>query len=122
MLASSLYGQMSNIIGQWRRLDLFQEKDSLTKQVQWSGDLIISADSTFTIIGDENQEALQISGWHTGGKMNGTWKMSSKAQLDFFIDDLTIPVVYKIRRLNKTELYLQSNFKSAPIMKLRRVQ
>jgi hypothetical protein len=122
MVASALYGQTPNFIGQWRRLDLYSEKDSLNKQVQRSGDLMISSDSTFTIIGDDSQPASQGSGWHTGGTMKGKWRIRGKNQLDFFIDDVPIPVVYKIRRLNKTELHLRSNFKNSPVLRLRRLQ
>jgi hypothetical protein len=121
MVATTLLGQGKNIVGHWRRLDLYNEMDSLRKQAQ-THDLILCGDSTFIVVGDKNLQTTDEPGWHSGETIKGKWELNGRNRVSLYIDKINIPVVFKIRRVNKTDLYLQNNFKGSPIMKLKRVQ
>jgi hypothetical protein len=112
-------GQTQSLSGHWRRLE-FEKKASSTSAMHQYGDLIIREDSTFTMIGDKAAQASKIPGWATGETYNGKWEINKKL-LYFYIDYLRIPLVYKIKRQNKSELHLQSNFGGSHVMKYKRL-
>lgn len=111
--------QTQSLNGHWRRLKFGKKANSTNAKHQY-GDLIIREDSTFTMIGDEGAQASKIAGWSTGETYNGRWEVNKKV-LYFYIDALRIPLVYKIKRQNKSELHLQSNFGGSHVMKYKRL-
>lgn len=99
---------------------LFKQDDPSNKQPY--GDLIIAQDSTYTVIGNEAAQQTKIPGWNTSETMSGKWVLHGKNYLDFYVNDLPAPLVYKIIRLTKAELHLQSNYNGAPVMKYKRIE
>lgn len=119
-IVSSLFGQPPTLIGHWRRLD-FQRNGVSGNNHQQIGDLIIATDSNYTIIGDDAGQKSNISGWNTGETMKGKWEVSGKNYLFLSIPYLSAQLVYRIRRLNKRELYLQSKGSRTLVMKYKRL-
>lgn len=94
------YSQRTNIEGHWRRIDLAQTfKDSSLHP----GDFLLRSDSTFTMVGQDNISEMEIEGWHTGETIKGTWELS-KSTLSLKIEDLRIPVGFKILRVTHKKM------------------
>lgn len=104
LIVFTSFGQTPSLFGQWRRLDVGKEISS--NQERQQGDLILDNDSTFTFFGDKAAQKSEISGWNAGESFKGTWQIIGKS-LYFYMDDLPIPLIYTIKRQNKSELHLQ---------------
>src|SRR5688572_21852656 len=109
-VVSYLFGQAPSISGHWRRLGIQQTQVYSNSQQQY-GDLIIGTDSSFTIVGNVVAQKSTMPGWNAGGTMHGRWEVSGKRYLYLYDSVLNIPLAYRIRRLTKGELHLQSSFK-----------
>src|SRR5688572_25761787 len=118
-ITSEISAQTSSIIGHWRRLDVYQEDSSADKQL--TGDFIFKADSTYVVVGTEFQPPRDKPGWHFSGNFTGKWEMPKKKQFNLYVNEKTVPLVYKIKKLSKVDLHFQTSGKGFPVSKYKRL-
>ena len=119
MVSFFSFGQRPTIVGHWQLLPL--QPKVKTDTANRYRDLILTQDSTYTIVGDDTPKQY-ISGWHTGGSLHGKWEQKGKL-LFFYLKDIHfLPVTFRIRRLTKSELWLQVTMGKSPISKFKRYE
>ena len=74
-LESCLNRKTKGITGTWIRQDYDSLSQALEDNKDHWGDLIFSADSTFTINGDSPEDTSTASGWHVGGIVKGKYSI-----------------------------------------------
>jgi len=95
----------TSIVGQWKQVET--EPYDTTPNYRAQQILIISADSSFTLdLAPDSDTTSDIPGWHTVGKLTGTWRMPDKKHLEMRIDpkDPVMILHYDILKLTGREL------------------
>lgn len=98
------YSQKMSLEGHWRRIHA-PVKNTTKDKVPMYGDFIFKSDSTFIMVGDSTAANSEIPSWNVGEELNGKWS-HSKNSLCLKIQDLQIPLCYKVLKLSAKELVL----------------
>ena len=112
------FGQKPTVIGHWQPIKLQPRVVDSDTTLRF-GDMILRKDFTFTIVGVETKNYKNILGWHVSESLNGKWKQEGKI-LYLYLKDSPFPEVLHIRRLTKSELWLQGTFENSPLKKYKR--
>jgi hypothetical protein len=93
------YGQKARVEGHWRRIDVAMESKDTRVQ---NGDFLLNLDSSFTMVGNDSIK-ISESGFYFGGTIRGRY-IFSESILSLIIEDIEVPLRYKVLRLTTDEL------------------
>ena len=112
--------QRIEIAGHWRPVDAFQESRHLNIDTPLPRDLILNSDSTFISVGLD-QQSKKTEGWSNDATQKGKWSFAGGI-LSLTIQDVSYPVKFKVVKLTKEELIMESEMMKSVDLKLIRVR
>jgi len=101
----------TEIMGKWRRMDILNSNLSEVNDSSKFGDLSISSDSTFFIVGSGKLDTSHISGWHGGASIDGIWRKPDRDHIILYINpkENNYFLKYKVVSLSKRKLVIILN-------------
>lgn len=108
------------ITGHWRPADAFKSEQEADSNLPRFRDLLLNSDSTFITVGLDQQLA-QTEGWTNGNAQKGTWDYSG-GFLSLQIEGTSRPVKFKILRLTKHEIIMETEFMKSIELRLIRIK
>jgi hypothetical protein len=113
--------QEIEITGHWRPFDSFKAGQDLNAFTPQFRDLILNSDSTFVSMGFD-QQPTETEGWNNTVTQKGEWNFSNGI-LSLKIEGGTSrPVKFKVLKLTKREMIMESEFMSSIEFKLMRLK
>ena len=109
-----------DIAGHWRPADAFQTNHNSNGGIPQSRDLILNTDSTFISVGLD-QQPKKTEGWHTDATQKGKWSFTGGI-LSLTIQDISYPVKFKVLKLTKEEMIMESDMMKSVELKLIRIK
>ncbi|RXK62186.1 hypothetical protein ESA94_04010 [Lacibacter luteus] len=112
--------QEISIVGHWRPVDAFVQEQNGNSNVARFRDLILNNDSTFILVGLD-QQPKQSEGWNNTGTLKGKWSLTNGI-LSLLIDEVPLPVKFKVIKLTNREMVIENEHMKSVESKLMRVK
>lgn len=112
--------QRIEISGHWRPADVFQETRHLNIDTTLPRDLILNSDSTFISVGLAQQPA-KTEGWSNEAIQKGKWSFAGGI-LSLTIQDVSLPIKFKVLKLTKEEIIMESEKMKSVELRLMRIR
>ncbi|TWI80377.1 hypothetical protein IQ13_3054 [Lacibacter cauensis] len=112
--------QRIEIAGHWRPADAFQETRHLNIDTPLPRDLVLNSDSTFISIGLDRQPKKTV-GWSNDATQKGKWSFAGGI-LSLTFQDVSYPVKFKVLKITKEELIMESEMMKAVELRLMRIR
>lgn len=112
--------QRIEISGHWRPADVFQETRHLNIDTPLPRDLILNSDSTFISVGLD-QQPTKTEGWSNEATKKGKWNFF-EGILFLNIQNVSYPVKFKVLKLTKEEMIMESEMMKSVELKFMRIR
>lgn len=120
LLCMSSCNQEIEITGHWRPAGSFKSGQGLNSKTPEFRDLILNSDSSFISVGVD-QQPMEAEGWNNGATHKGEWNFTNGILLLKIEGGASRPVKFKVLKVTKGEMILESEFMSSVEFKLIRL-
>jgi hypothetical protein len=112
--------QEVGVMGHWRPAYAVKSGQEINGDSARFGDLLLNSDSTFVSVG-LGQQSKQTEGWHNGATQKGKWNFFNDT-LSLWIEGVRRPVKFKVLKLTKREMIMESEYLKSVEAKLIRLK